>query len=184
MELLSNYGSSAAEPLLWQLYEKWCKHWAGREHEVNLRAFDQTRPDNLIFGRSLLRSIAEGNHWLTDEPKLQRLMAMSKVATIRWEIELYLEKWNRKPLSVSIFSCGPTDQTRPVDVGASNQFSGHIAHDDFNSLEALKEKLAQFPRGTQFELWRLHDEEERSCVDELHTFMGQHEFLVSESKKD
>jgi hypothetical protein len=110
--VLDGHGSAAAESVLWRRYEKWCKRWAGRELQVNLQAVDAQFMDeggrgDVFVGRSFVRAIAEGEGWLTDEAKLQRLKAVSKVPTIQADIDRYLEQWHRSPLALMISSCGP-----------------------------------------------------------------------------
>ena len=174
--LLGGFGSTAAEAVLWRHYERWCQRWAGREAQINLEAvsaqfMQHGGTDNLSLGRSLARAITEGRGWLTDEAKLQRLRAMSKVPTIQYELELDLEKW-RPALSLSIFSCA--DQ--------SPGLFATVAHYELDSLDALKEKLSQFPPGTKFELSLPSRGENQSCVDDLRAFLTNHQFTFTDWK--
>ena len=186
--MLAAFGSSAAEAALWKRYEKWCKRWAGREAQINLEAvsahiMQERRTENLSFGQSLGSAIAGGQGWLTDEAKLQRLKAMSKVPTIQADIDRYLEHWRRPALALVISSCGSTSSAPPY-VTDRNPFSASVAHYRFDSRDELKEKLSQFPRGTKFEFWRPSDETDQACVDDLRAFLTSHEFSVTDAKID
>jgi hypothetical protein len=114
--------------------------------------------------------IVEGKGWLTDESKLRRLAAMSKVPTIQFQLELYLERWRQLPLTVTIF--------------CTLEFQGSVAHYDFRSLDALKEKLSQFAPGTKFVLSLPFDKSDPSCVGDLRAFLAGRGFTVTESKDD
>jgi hypothetical protein len=187
--LLEGHGSVAAESALWRRYEKWCKRWAGRELQVNLQAvaaqrLDEPGRDDVSVGRSFVRAIAEGDGWLTDEAKLQRLKAMSKIPTIQADIDRYLEEWHRSPLALTIFSCGPTSSVRTSDVADINRFSARVAHYSFSSRDALKGKLSRFRPGTKFELSRPSDKTDQTCIDDLRTFLTSREFSVTDAKID
>jgi hypothetical protein len=174
--LLSGFGSAAAEEVLWRHYEKWCQRWAGREGQVNSQAVDRdaTKPTDLGLGRAFVMEIVEGKGWLTDESKLRRLAAMSKVPTIQFQLELYLERWQPLPLRVSVDSCAPT----------FSPWIAQIAQYQIKSIKELKERLSQFPRETKFVLSLPRDEADQSCVEDLRAFLASHHFSATESKPD
>src|SRR5207253_2711528 len=92
---------------------------------------------DLDVGVTLVRVIATGKGWLTDQAKLQRLTAMSKAPAIQHQLDDYLKMWHQPPLPLSVYSCAP-------------RFDAHVAQYQLSSLNALKEKLSQFPSGTAF----------------------------------
>lgn len=174
--LLGGYGSSAAEDILWRHYEKWCQRWAGREGQLNSQAVygDPQTTSDLDVGRSFVRNIVEGKSWLTDESKLRRLAAMSKVPTIQYQLELYLERWHSLPLALTIHSCTPK----------LSPWIAQIAQYEIKSFEDLKERLGQFPRGTKFEVSLPRNKTDRTCIDDLRAFLADHGFSVTESTDD
>lgn len=188
--MLAEFGSSAAEAALWKRFEKWCKRWAGHEREVNLMGvsadyMEKGGTNDLIVGEALVNAIVHGNRWLTDGPKLQRLMAMSKVPAIQHQIEMCLEEWRPSLLKLTMFSCGSANGAPPSDVWAIDRFSARVAqYEELDSLDALKEKLSQFPPGTKFELSPPSKGANRSCVDDLRAFLASHEFSVTDAKID
>jgi hypothetical protein len=186
--LLADHGSAAAEFALWRRYEKWCKRWVGRELQVNLQAvaaqrLNESGRDEVSVGRSFARAIAEGDGWLTDEAKLQRLKTMSKVPTIQSDIDRSLEQWHRSPLALAIISCGPKSSAQS-DVADFDRFWAKVAHYTFYAFDELKAKLSQFPRGTKFELSPPWDKMDQACIDDLRAFLASHEFSVTDAKKD
>ena len=174
--LLGGFGSAAAEEVLWRHYEKWCQRWAGREGQLNSQAVYRApgTTSDLDVGRCFVREIVEGKGWLTDDSKLRRLAAMSKVPTIRYQLELYLERWRPLPLRVTIHSCAPK----------FSPWIAQIAQYQIKSIEELKEKLSQFPRETKFVLSLLVDGTDQSCVDDLRAFLASHQFSITESKDE
>ena len=174
--LLGGYGSAAAEEVLWRHYEKWCQRWRGREGQLNSQAVyrDSGTSTDLDVGKSFIRAIAEGRGWLTDESKLRRLAAMSKVPTIQYQVGLYLERWHPLPLRVTLDSCPPKGPA----------WGARVAQYDIKSIEALKEKLSQFPRGTAFELSSPWSKPDRACMDDLRAFLADRGYPVTESDDD
>jgi hypothetical protein len=173
-EMLGRFGSPAAESALWRRYESWCKRWAGHESELNVAWIKNVvggKADQVRLGRSLFEALVKGQAWLTDQTKLQRLAGITKLPIIPQEIDRYLKAWNEKPLTLSIYSCAP-------------RFDAHLVQYQFRSMDALKEKLKQFPEGTEFVLSPSFDEADRKCVAEIRDFLTDHEMSVTEKKPD
>jgi hypothetical protein len=131
---LGKFGSAAAEPALWELYERWSKRLA-EEAPLSSDAGDERRYMALATGSALLQAVATGHGWLTDPGKLQRLASLTTHPDVRVQIESYLRSWNAKRPTVTIRSSG-------------TEFQGGVAHYHYDSLPRLREKLAQFPAGT------------------------------------
>jgi hypothetical protein len=171
-EVLEKFGSGAAETALWQRYEAWCKRWSGHESQLSLQvlAARHEPTSDLDVGRSFVRAIAIGKGWLTDEAKLQRLAAISKVHAIQEELGSYLKTWRQPPLPLTIHSC-------------AQRLDANVAQYQLSSLDALKEKLSQFPAGTTFVLSPPFDEADRQCVAEVRDFLTSHGMSVAEEKR-
>jgi hypothetical protein len=170
-EILGRFGSAAAESALWQRYETWCKRWSEHESELNLTAVAaRYEPkSDLDVGISLVRAISTGKGWLTDQAKLQRLAAISKVPAIHHELNNYLRPWRQPPLLLSVYSC-------------AQRFDAHVAQYQLSSLDALKEKLSQFPAGTKFVFSPSFGEDDRKCVAEIRDFLTDHGMSATEEK--
>jgi hypothetical protein len=188
--LLAGYGTDAARAALQQRYEKWCKRWAGREGEINLKGvsaqyLQEGGTNELMLGRSLANALADATHWLTDEAGLQHLKAMTKVATIQRDFDVWIEKWHSLPIHLVVSSCGPANGAQPPDdVWQLERFSASVAQYDLYSPNELKEKLSQFPSGTKFELSLPWKKEDRGCIDDLRAFLASHEFSVTDATID
>jgi hypothetical protein len=173
--MLRKFGSPLAETPLWRAYEKWSKHWAGRERELNIPLaadVDDDRTLQLRLGNALFEALAAGKAWRTDEAKLRQLSNLNKVLSIRAKAERYLEDWQDRQVNISV-SCAPL-------------FSATVAHYHFDSMGALKEKLSQFPPGTKFLLSSLSiaegTEGDQHCIEDIRAFVQNHGMSLENEK--
>jgi hypothetical protein len=124
---LADYGSADAEETLWTHFADWSKRW--RDREAALSPFG---PDAQV-GQRLMQALVAGHSWLMSEAKLRRLADLSVGAPMRQQAEQYLRMWQQKPWVVSCAGYG--------------QFQIGWYH--ALSMKAAKEKLLQFPKGTE-----------------------------------
>jgi hypothetical protein len=167
--LLGGFGSPAAEAVLWRRYETWSKRWVGRERELNFSFATVDRDDprflELGFGKSLFYALATGDAWLTDETKLRRLKSVNKILPIESVADRYLEQWRRPAIGIDI---------------SGHPFRATVAQYNFSSMSKLKEKLAQFPRGTKFSVSSILTEPE--TILDLRAFLESHGMSLEEEK--
>jgi hypothetical protein len=134
---LKDHGSAAAEEPLLNRFAAWSKQWKEREAEL-----DSTTGPNLetlqasSAGWQLMESVALGQGWLADQATLQRLAALSVGPRQRQAAELYLSASEARPVR--------------IEATGSDTITLDIARYQRLSLDAAKEKLKQFPRGTRF----------------------------------
>jgi hypothetical protein len=165
--MLGNSGSPAAESALWQRYTSWNAQWAGRESDLEITIAEglNEKVYQLSLGLNLMRALATGKAWLSDMTALQRLSQLTKVRRIQQQLDGYLKMWEDSPLTIS-FEHG----SEPFP------FHARVAQYEFQSMDALKEKLAQFPSGTKFFLTRPSVESPANdqTSAELRTFLSSH----------
>jgi hypothetical protein len=137
--MLGKFGSPEAEPALWQRYARWGAQWKGRESELVVLFAEgvSDRMHEVGLGVSLVQALATGRSWLADEAKLQRLSRMTSVKRVRDDVDRYLKIWEQ-PLGISLNDL------------PSIGLRAEVAQYMFPDLDALEEKLAQFPSGTEF----------------------------------
>jgi hypothetical protein len=166
--MLGRFGSSSAERALLERYQRWSQQWTGRESELNL-PFAQSSSDltnQLGLGQNLMRSLATGQHWFADAKKLEQLARMSEVTHIHHQSEQYIKAWQNQPLMISFDHMGPNDE-----------FHAQVVQYELHSMDALKDKLAQFPSGTKFIL------SPESNASEIREFVTAHGMeLVDQSR--
>jgi hypothetical protein len=124
---LADYGSADAEETLWSHFADWSKHWRDREAALSPFARDAQ------VGQSLMQALVAGHSWLMSDAKLRRLADLAVGAPMRQQAEQYFRMWQQKPWVVS---CAGYDQ---FQIGWYHALS----------MKAAKEKLLQFPKGTE-----------------------------------
>jgi hypothetical protein len=172
--MLGKFGSPAAEAALWQRYASWCARWAGHESQLDITFGDRLdeRTYQLGFGNNLMAALATGKSWFSDKTRLQRL-SLTKVKRIQRQLDDYLKIWDEPVLTISI------RHGRPPFA-----FHAQVAQYEFQSMDALKDKLAQFPSGTKFLLTISPDGSpvgDQTLAD-LHTFLSNHGMTVAGEK--
>lgn len=136
-DYLGAHGSAAAEQALWVRYEQWSQEWNGRDSELRfVPGAGNSNVWSANLGESLARALATGVGWLADPLELRRIQDMAVGANIRQQISQDLQSWSQRPLSINYIPSVPANFL--------------IAQYNLRSLEALKTKLAEFPRGTKF----------------------------------
>jgi hypothetical protein len=139
--MLGKFGSPAAESALLKRYALWSEQWAGRETQLDKIFSDGLNADNyqLALGLNLTQALGTGMAWLSDKTALQRLAQQTKVRRVRQQLEGYIKLWEDEPVTIFIDS-------------SSSGFHARVVQYEFHSIDALKEKLAQFTPGTRFAL--------------------------------
>jgi hypothetical protein len=139
--MLGKFGSPAAESALVKRFATWSEHWSGRETQLDRIFADGLNDDvfQLGLGQNLAQALGTGKAWLTEKAELQRLAQQTKVRRVRQELEGYAKLWDEEPIAVYIDS-------------STFGFHARVVQYEFQSLDALKEKLAQFASGTKFAL--------------------------------
>jgi hypothetical protein len=138
-EMLGKFGSGAAEPALWRRYARWSHHWEGRESELSHTLADDldARSAQESLGLVLMKALATGNGWLTGPTKLRSLKRMNKIFSSEPELERFMNSWDANPVTIQFTSLPPYFRASGVQY-------------DYDSMDALERKLAQFPAGTKF----------------------------------
>jgi hypothetical protein len=136
--LLGRFGSPAMEAVLFERYSKWLETWQGRESELTPAfADDRAQQDAINEGASLLVALTTATSWLTGEEKLKRLLSMTKALRLRQQLESTLASWRTMTITLS-------------SVPWSTGIDAHVAQYQLQSMQALENKLGQFPAGTRF----------------------------------
>ncbi|PWT87769.1 MAG: hypothetical protein C5B55_14255 [Blastocatellia bacterium] len=167
--MLGQFGSQAAESALWRRFETWSQRWVGHESELDLTLGDRSdeRRYQLGLGQTLVQAIATGRSWFSDKSKLDRLTGMSDVRQVRAYVETDLAQWEKPAFTISLnFSF--------------NQFHADVAQYELHSLDDLKNKLVQFPRGSNFmfSVPTGGSSNNESTVAEIRDFLTQHGFTI------
>jgi hypothetical protein len=146
VDVLRQSGSTAAKGPLWRRFEQWHDDWQARAAALQTQSV--VRNPEIDMGRRLeaafVEALSNARGWLADPAELRRIQALCLTELWRRQVEYKIEEAAapEKPLSLQ----------RDTD----GRFSLSVAeqsHHGLPSLDAVRAKLAQFPKGTVF-LWR------------------------------
>jgi len=154
---LGRYGSPAAVWALWDAFRYFHDYWKGKPAELTQNSDEEV---------GLRNAIARGRHWLATETDLRTIESLCISERCVYETEQDLEAW-RPPLKIEV-SGWP-------GVGARGQVAQYHM---IESIEALEEKLGQFPKGTQFVLMADGDGVDGATTVRLRNYAAAHGLTV------
>ena len=174
--MLGHFGSPAAESALWRRYASWSAQWLGRESQLDTTLAEGVNENvyKMGLGQNLMQALATGKSWLSDKAKLQRLSQLTKVRRVQEQLDEYLKNWDDHPLTIFL-------AREPSLV----VYHARLAQYEFQSLDALKEKLTQFPSGTKFLLAisPVDSSADDQTAADLRTFLSSHGMSAVEEKR-
>jgi hypothetical protein len=131
-EMLGLYGSKSAVGPLWDAFHYFHEYWKDQRAEL---------PPNgagVQLEVALRNAIARGHNWLANDAELHLMESVCISERCLYETQQDLRAWQQMPLRLEL-------SNQDADIRATvAQYYG------LGSMEALEEKLAQFPRGTSF----------------------------------
>jgi hypothetical protein len=128
------FGSARAEARLWQRLTELQQQWKGREPEFQTRSGNDPFSEPRRLESALLEALATSPSWLADKESLTRMLALCISRDGRRSVTQWLEQLDT---SITYFGRGGTDNFM-------------IAQYATLTVDQLKAKLIQFPRGTAF----------------------------------
>ena len=142
---LGRYGSAEAEQPLWDRLRRWHSAWASRSSELpdgygpGLKNGLETRLE-----LALLEALGTGQGWFTGPEKLAKLAS------------LCVSAGGCRKAQEMMAQCSGTPRIT-VSPAYEGHYSATVNQYQLDSLDSLKQKLIQFPRGTIFE-WVFADD--------------------------
>ena len=128
---LGRFGSPAAVGPLWDAFRYFHDYWKGKQAEL-----EQIR-EGVLLEVELRNAIARGTHWLATEADLRTMESLCISQRCLDETRQDLLAW-QKPLKIEVY-------------GESGGIRGYVAqYREIKSLDAIEEKLGQFPKETPF----------------------------------
>lgn len=163
---LGNYGDLSDTRLLWGRLEEWNRTWAGRESELPHQFGGSTENAwEVRLETALVDAIAKGHAWTVDAEDLDRL---EDLCVSRYCHE-HLAEIRRDRIAALI-------QIIPMGEDA---LRAAVAQYDAEPIPRAKEKLAEYPAGTVFDL-----PECQGCTDEIKSvYLDLKSFLESHGLK-
>ena len=139
-EALGKHGSGKAEAALWTRLEKFHEQWKERTDELRYRP--DAKPDALAevgLEQALVQAIASGQAWFASEDTMHKLKELASLQ-MQTQLDGMLQEIQGGEYGLNL-NWWPE--------GALNYSVGRYSG---KGMAALKEKLAQFPSGTHFNL--------------------------------
>ena len=173
IETLGKYGTARAEAPLWKRFEKWHDEWKHRAEEMQ---FFRIGPPLVLPHRmemGFFSALANAPGWLADAAKLKRIQSLCLSDSI-------------KQTAGDMISDAEAPKKRlSIVPGLGDNWSFQVAqYYNILSLEALKAKLLQFPKGTGFSWCPYNpgqEEEKKSAVfEEMKKFLAEHGMRLEE----
>ena len=131
-QMLGLYGSRSAEGPLWDTFKYFHEYWKDRRAEL------PPNGEGVQLELALRNAIARGRHWLANDADLRLMESLCISEQCLYETQPDLRAWQQMRVRLEVSNQGG-------DIRATvAQYYG------LESMEAVEEKLAQFPRGTSF----------------------------------
>jgi len=169
---LGRYGSATAEGPLWAHLTEWTAKWQEREAEFRyVPGENNAKVWQRNLGASLIQAIGTGQSWLADEEKLGRLRQLAVGDNGRQQIDSMLSNWEKGRRSISYWRVG-------------DRLHYRVLQYETDSLDRLKEKLAQFPSGSEFN-WGGGSPAENGeqALKEVTEFLASHGMKLNKPQK-
>jgi len=166
---LGLYGSVETEQLLWDRMEKWHATWAGRANELpggsgipNENGLETT------LEQSLIDALGAGQAWFAGPGELARLSRLC-VSTVGCQKVNDIASQAEVIPNINVY-------------GSEPDYHASVAQYQADSIDSLKQKLAQFPEGSTF-TWSFGGEEKEGAaiLADLRAFLKAHGMTINDS---
>jgi hypothetical protein len=140
VETLGRYGSRASAQPLRAQFERWHRTWEGRQEELRYSRAEH-RPNAMqgMVELTFLQALGRGQAWLTGEADLRELRALCVTDNCRTQAGNMIDAADNSRISI-------------LRVDDPDNSLVTLAQYQLVSLSALRQKLAQYPKGTSFTL--------------------------------
>jgi hypothetical protein len=137
---LEQHGTLAAKPALMKRLERWHHEWQGREEELQTTVVGgQKNQEQVSLEGSLVGALCVAQAWLLTPDEARRVQSLCVTENARIT-PLSAVKGPGEKVNLSI--CRMWD----------GELSGHIGDYVARSMESLKKKMGQYPKGTVFQV--------------------------------
>jgi hypothetical protein len=133
-QALGKYGSPAAEAPLWDALRYFHDWWKDRRAQI------KDQPQNEFLEVELRNALARARHWVATDSDLRTIASLCITERCAMETDLDLRAW-QPPMRAEVWLNAGEDFR-----GSAAQYAG------LASVEEMEAKLAQFPKGSRFQL--------------------------------
>lgn len=138
---LMDYGDKTAEQPIWDRYVKWTATWAGKGEMLEHRETGSLVGNwqEVGLGENLGRALIANQGWLADASLISRVLNRCVGEQMCGQLKSIIAISAGPPYHVTLYRSGTTENHQ-------------VAQYSEKSLDLLAEKVAQFPKGTTFDL--------------------------------
>jgi hypothetical protein len=160
-QMLGLYGSKSAAGPLWDAFRYFHEYWKDRRAEL------PPNGEGVQLEVALRNAIARGHHWLANDADLRMMESLCISERCLYETQQDLLAWKQLPLRLEL-----SNQRGEIRATAAQYFG-------LESLEAIEDKLAQFPRGTSF-LVSSSGEDAPELLASIHQFAERQSLMLTD----
>jgi hypothetical protein len=142
LRYLRDHGSAQAEQPIFDRLVRWNAKWRAHASDLARTAGQPNlNPGESSFGMELAQAMARGHGWLADKARIRQLLSIILEPNARMDLTAAISQIERK--RIHVYYMGDT----------GSMFL--VAQYQLESMDDLKNKLSQYPRGTVF-VWSDH----------------------------
>jgi hypothetical protein len=170
IETLGRHGSPGALAPLRAAFERWHAAWDGRASDLQYsQAADRPHARQGMVEHGFRQALGRGQAWLTGSSELRELRALCVTDDCRTQISIMIDTADDTRITIS-----------RVDEPGDSLIQ--LAQYHLQSISALEQKLAQYPRGASFTLHvsSLDSRIAAAVVSEILNFAGTHGIAVKQ----
>jgi hypothetical protein len=164
---LGRYGSAEAEQPLWDRLRKWHSAWASRSSELP-DGYGPGLKNGLETGLelALMEALGTGQGWFAGSEELGKLASLCLSADGCRKPQEMMAQYSATPV-INVFS------------GNEGHYSATVNQYQLDSLDSLKQKLTQFPKGTVFD-WAFADDVKDGApiLAQIQAFLAEHGMTI------
>jgi hypothetical protein len=166
-EMLGHYGSKDSRDALLHRFEQWRELWEGREKELTDQQHSDPSNAQMRLEETLFRALADSPAWLADEEMITKLRQLCVSRNCTSEADSTLNQFGP---NITVFFDMRTSKVAHTSIGQYNVLS----------LDQLKTKLTQYPKGTTFTFGsdRANTADEQNVFDELKVYLEKYEMTL------
>jgi hypothetical protein len=171
IETLGRHGSPAARGPLRSAFERWHAAWDGRAADLQYsQAADRPHARQAMVEDAFRQALGRGQAWLMRSSDLREVRALCVTDNCRTQTSIMIDASDDVRINI-------------LRVDEPGDSLIHLAQYQLQSISALAEKLAQYPRGTAFTLHleALDSRTAAALVSEISTFGDKHGIPIKQA---
>ncbi len=140
-DMLGRYGSASAEAALWRRLRRFHAQWQGREAQLTTQQYGLGTDARL--GLALVKALTLSPAWLTTPAQVDEIRRLSLLPDVLMQAQV---STSMLPQNGTVLVYGDVVN----EPGSGDTDDWRVAQYFLRSVDAVRRKMGQYPRGTQF----------------------------------